>query len=74
MSCPKCGVMAVEIAKLKDRIAELEREISILRNVEEAESEALHKMRNECSKMVMDAQHKHLRCACEHGCPKEYAV
>lgn len=42
-----------------------------LQEVEEAESDALHRMKNECSKMVMDAQLNHIRCAKAHGCNME---
>lgn len=64
---------AATIAGLESENARLERRIKELEKIEAAESEALHKMAGECTAAVCNIQRKHLRCAIEHGCPREFA-
>lgn len=61
----------IHLRKVRDELANKLRKLT---RIEEAESEALHKMNNECEKLVMEARHKHRVCAATHGCPMEFAL
>ena len=57
-----------------ERIDQQSERIEHLEQENKAMSDALNRMKSECADLVLKAQHKHFRCACEHGCPTEFAI